>query len=519
MRRFFLKAIILAAGEATRLGKAFEGKPKCLIDFNGSTLLEIQLNTLHGCGVDDIVVVRGYQADQIGLPGLRYYDNSDYSKTNMLYSLFCAEEELDEELIILYADILYEEEVVKRIMESSHDVAVGVMVNWAEAIKQRDKVALEKLEMVFFDSESRIEEISKRTTDDDRPQGQFVGIMKCSKRGAAILTYNYRRLSQISPGEPFGQAASYEMASLADLFQEMTYLGVPLHCVIIERGWMEIDTPEDYKRALVDNQFVHRLIRKKTDWNLRSKFYDRLDWVNRDELLSVIIEEAGDLCEKKILDLGTGTGKILKALQERCPDGEYHGIDISQGMLDKIDAKYGFDLHIGEIEDLSEFETDSFDLVTARMVFHHSKNLQKAMNEISRVLKPGGKFILCEGVPPNRISLPFYERMFWYKEDRLVFMIDDLINLLLDNKFDRVITRSVVYRGMSLNNWLENSGLPFRNVDIIRDLHLNSDPDVRQAYNMKFLEDDILMDWKFSVVTGIRRNRTKTGDDVVSQTT
>jgi len=59
-------------------------------------------------------------------------------------------------------------------------------------------------------------------------------------------------------------------------------------------------------------------------------------------------------------------------------------------------------------------------------------------------------------------------------------------------------------KNMSLNNWLDNSGLPFRNVDIIKKMHYNCDTSVQNAYNMKFENDDILMDWKFSVVSGIK---------------
>ena len=109
-----MKAIILAAGQDSRLSDICSGRPKCLMDIEGNTLLEIQINTLHACGIEDICVVRGYEADKINVPGLRYYDNHDYRNTDTLYSLFCAEEELTTDVLILYADIIYEEQVVKK---------------------------------------------------------------------------------------------------------------------------------------------------------------------------------------------------------------------------------------------------------------------------------------------------------------------------------------------------------------------------------------------------------------------
>ncbi|UCG46737.1 MAG: methyltransferase domain-containing protein [Phycisphaerales bacterium] len=499
-----MKAIILAAGEGSRLGKICEGLPKCLIKIEDNTLLEIQINTLHACGIDDISVVRGYAGESISIPGLNYYDNPDYAGTNMLYSLFCARREMATDVLILYADILYEEQVVRRIIESSHDIAVGVMVNWKEAIQQRNKVALEELEMVYFDSENRIEEIGKKRTEEYETQGQFMGIIKCSRRGVESLKSNYDRLTEFYSGKPFGQAQALEKAWLTDLFQEMTELGVPLHCVIIERGWMEIDTPEDYERALTDTQFVRRLVRVKTDWSKRARLYNELDWVSRDELLSTIVETTDVQKGKKVLDVGTGTGKVLMALQIQCPEADYYGMDISQDMLAKIDARHGFKLSVGEMENLDGFDDNDFDLVTARMVFHHAKNLEQAMREVYRVLKPGGKFVVCEGNPPDRHCIKFYKDMFHFKEERITFFLDDLVNLLARHGFQKITSRTVILRNMSMNNWLDKSGLPFRNVDIIRKMHYACDAHVQEAYNMKIQDDDILMDWKFSIVSGIK---------------
>ena len=51
-------------------------------------------------------------------------------------------------------------------------------------------------------------------------------------------------------GKPFQRAALFQKAYLTDLLQEMVNLGVPIHCVIIARGWKEIDTIEDYENAI-----------------------------------------------------------------------------------------------------------------------------------------------------------------------------------------------------------------------------------------------------------------------------
>jgi choline kinase/ubiquinone/menaquinone biosynthesis C-methylase UbiE len=497
-----MKAIILAAGEGSRLGKLGEGIPKCLIQIADNTLLEIQINTLHACGIEDICIVRGYQGEKIDIPGIQYYDNPSFKKTNVLYSLFCARKALKGDCLILYSDILFEEHVVKRLLKSDHDISIGIMVPWKEAVRQRSQVALQEIETIHFDSGSRIQKIGKMHIEEEESHGQFIGMIKFSERGTEMLIRNFDRVQQIYSGKPFGHSESLEKAWLTDLLQEMTDLGVPLHSVIIERGWLEIDTPEDYERALKDTHFVRRLVKTRTDWDHRSALYNGLDWVNRDVLLKSIVETAGEMKGKKILDLGTGTGKILMALKATNPDNEYYGVDISKGMMNKIDKSHGFHLSISPIEDLHGFGDDKFDLITARMVFHHSDNLNKAMSEVYRVLRPGGRFILCEGNPPDRQTIPFYEDMFRFKENRITFISDDLVNLFLKQGFQNITSRTILLPDMSLNNWLDKSGLPFRNVDIIKKMHFDCDESVQKAYHMRFVDDDILMDWKFSIVWG-----------------
>ena len=59
------KAIILSAGQGSRLGHMVDDRPKCLIDFNGRTLLDRQLDTLKANGVDEAVVVTGFHDELV----------------------------------------------------------------------------------------------------------------------------------------------------------------------------------------------------------------------------------------------------------------------------------------------------------------------------------------------------------------------------------------------------------------------------------------------------------------------
>lgn len=237
-------------------------------------------------------------------------------------------------------------------------------------------------------------------------------------------------------------------------------------------------------------------------WKSRSEKYNKLKWIDKNELLECMTVFAGDVTGKRVLDLGTGTGKVLTYFKSKFPNAEYYGVDISQDMLNYIDKDLEFKLDVCAMEDLSIFEDNYFDVVTARMCIHHSDDIDKAFREVKRILKDGGLFIVCEGTPPNRQCVDFYENMFKYKEERHTFLLDDLTNWYVNEGFNEIHSKTVVSKDMSLNNWVENSGIPEENKTIIKKLHYEAPDYVKKAYAMKEENDDLIMNWKFVVVCG-----------------
>ena len=67
-----MKAIILAAGQGTRLKKYTENLPKGMLSFGGKTLIERQIEIYRSCGIDKIIIVKGYAADKIQYPDVKY---------------------------------------------------------------------------------------------------------------------------------------------------------------------------------------------------------------------------------------------------------------------------------------------------------------------------------------------------------------------------------------------------------------------------------------------------------------
>jgi choline kinase len=119
-----MKAIILSAGQGSRLGHMVDDRPKCLIDFNGRSLLDRQLDTLEACGVHEAVVVTGFHDELVEQaiaarstgPRVRTVFNPFYKVADNTGSLFMAREELSGDCLVWNGDTLVSRELMRRVV-------------------------------------------------------------------------------------------------------------------------------------------------------------------------------------------------------------------------------------------------------------------------------------------------------------------------------------------------------------------------------------------------------------------
>ncbi len=148
-------------------------------------------------------------------------------------------------------------------------------------------------------------------------------------------------------------------------------------------------------------------VREFTHW---SKGYDRsiLQWLlfspSHQALIKRIREVAGDR-PTRLLDVGCGTGVFAALVRSTLPNVQVWGIDLVGGMLEKGRARWqehrGRVLPVqGDSENLP-FETGVFDLVTCANSFHHYPRQDRAVQEMARVLRPGGRLLLIDGYRDN----------------------------------------------------------------------------------------------------------------------
>jgi ubiquinone/menaquinone biosynthesis C-methylase UbiE len=239
------------------------------------------------------------------------------------------------------------------------------------------------------------------------------------------------------------------------------------------------------------------------EWDIRASKYDNLEWTNRDQYMEKFLK----ICDLKSnfhgCDIGTETGIIASVLANYCK--KVDAIDYSKAILDIAKKKRrtnNIRYLLMNAEKL-EFFPCIFDIVTARMCFHHIAHQDKAINECVRILKPGRKFVISEGIPPPG-TRKFYTEMFKLKEKRRTYTIDDLVELLEHGGLKNITIEIHKMPSVSINNWLVNSGKDKSTCKKIYDMHLDCEEYVKKAYNMKTLNGDIFMDWLIAIVSGTK---------------
>ncbi len=129
--------------------------------------------------------------------------------------------------------------------------------------------------------------------------------------------------------------------------------------------------------------------------------------------LKKAIEIISNKPPKSILDLATGTGKFAFALRKHFPNADIFGLDISTNMLEiakkrNETKKKNIIFLEGDALQLP-FPENSFDIVTMSYGIRNVKEIERCLEQIYKVLKPSGEFIIVEFGKPFRWFLPFYK--------------------------------------------------------------------------------------------------------------
>ena len=239
----------MAAGLGSRLGKLGKNIPKGMITIFGKTLIERQIEIFHNCGINDITIITGHNSEVIKYPNVDYIKNPNYATTNMNESLFCAREKFDDSILVSYADIVFEQQIIEQILKFRQDIGVAINLDWKKNYENRTMHPLSEAENVLIEN-SNVVQLRKNITEciSNQKIGEFLGIIKLSKKGAAYILEKYLKLKNNHNGV-FHSSSSFQKSYLTDMLQEIVDSKAIVYPIVTKGLWMEIDTAEDLKRA------------------------------------------------------------------------------------------------------------------------------------------------------------------------------------------------------------------------------------------------------------------------------
>lgn len=233
-----MKAVILAAGQGTRIRSVHGQRPKCLIRVDGLTILDHQLQSLRIAGIDEAGIVVGYQKHQIlrhvresrqdRLQSISFIENPLFATTNNIYSLWLARDWIGGDgFVCLNADVVYDPYILETALASKAPVSMIVDPEW------RDET------MKVIISGDRVIEMSKRIPA-EKFSGTYIGITVFSTEGAQRLFDKLAILVKAGRVNDFFNIAVQQLADESVRVGFTSTSGLP---------WAEIDDPLDLKFA------------------------------------------------------------------------------------------------------------------------------------------------------------------------------------------------------------------------------------------------------------------------------
>ena len=233
-----MKAVILAAGQGTRIRSVHGEHPKCLIEVDNATILDHQLEALYNAGITDVAMVVGYEKQQI-INHLRsrklsqgqrvhFIENPAFAITNNIYSLWLALEWVrGDSFIVLNADVIFDADVLERSVRKDAPISMIVDPLWRD----------ETMKVIIHGD--RIIQMSKKISR-EQFSGTYIGITIFSK------DVQERFFNKMTTAISAGRVNEFFNVTVQELVDEGVQVGYTSTDGLV---WAEIDDPTDLSFA------------------------------------------------------------------------------------------------------------------------------------------------------------------------------------------------------------------------------------------------------------------------------
>ena len=239
-----IHAIILAASRGNELHELTHDKPKAMISIGGKTLLGRLMQGLKKAGINKSTVIAGYKAEAINLPGIEKCINDDYENGDELKTLVCAQDNFNDDMLILYSDLLFREYILRDLIETDGEIVIIVdsaldnsnvsgSPDYAYCSKDDDRSP--------FMQDVTLKQVSSSANEDNKkPSGYWIGMVRVRKQGRKWIEAAIKELKS-SP--------NFEKLTLPDLLNHLIQQGKPINVHYIDGHWLDVNSLDDIDRA------------------------------------------------------------------------------------------------------------------------------------------------------------------------------------------------------------------------------------------------------------------------------
>jgi phosphoenolpyruvate phosphomutase len=234
-----VNVIILAAAQGDRFGDLTKKVPKTLLKINGKSILSTQIDEFNRMGIKDITVVRGFGKEMIDVNNIRTVDNDLHADTKELYSLFLAKNEIRENTIICYGDIIFKSYILNELLNDDNEITIIADADYENNEEYHDyiKTHIPYSKRLFLQA-VKLEKMSISLNGEDI-DGEFIGLIKVGKKGAATLVGTLERMSETK---------GFSQMRIGDLFNEILRTH-PVAVKFIRGSWLDINSIVDLQKA------------------------------------------------------------------------------------------------------------------------------------------------------------------------------------------------------------------------------------------------------------------------------
>ena len=235
-----MRALILAAGQGTRLAPLTNDRPKCLVEIGAKSLLDHQLTTMATVGITDVTILTGYRADMIETLGHPTVHNREFASSNMVHTLFCARHLRDgvTDLIISYGDIVYRPRILEALSSCAAPVCVVTDREWRRYWEIRMDDPLGDAETLKLDGRGSIDELGKKPKDYNDIQGQYIGLIKIRSDQVRPLVEAYEGMDD----EALYDGRTRTQMYMTSFIQHLIDDDWQVQSVPVSNGWLEVDS-------------------------------------------------------------------------------------------------------------------------------------------------------------------------------------------------------------------------------------------------------------------------------------